>query len=50
VLTSGGYALVNLGFYSSMLEYNVCQQCLDARALLTQANSRLAEIRPTTAP
>jgi WD40 repeat protein len=49
VLTAAGTALVGNGADGTLDSYDVCAHCLDAKALLRQADTRLAQIRPVTA-
>ncbi len=47
-LTDGGKAILADQADNAIRTYDVCDQCLDAKALLSQAAARLAEIRPVT--
>ncbi len=50
VLTAGGFAVVGSAVDAAVNAYRVCDQCLNPRGLLAQADARLAEIRPVIAP
>jgi hypothetical protein len=48
-LTADGDAVVGDEPDDAIRTYNVCDQCLNPRALLAQADARLAEITPVRA-
>jgi WD40 repeat protein len=50
VLTAAGFALIAVGSEGSVFAYRICDGCLDAAALLRQADVRLRAITPISAP